>query len=213
MFTMASDNKVMLLLVLLMYAACRPGADPVPFYPIPEDAKHYVVFPEGSYWVYEEGNTLAVDTVRLYRSEVTKEDASSNLGYNYERLSVGFRSSLSGDSTRGSGKPFWSDPSLWSYEEFISPNLSNNFALVFLDPTVVGEVHRYAEDWAITLESESQSMKVAGVTYASVKVFKHNVMVFPNQSERVYFSKDVGIVKRELFNGEVWQLKTHFINN
>jgi hypothetical protein len=87
-----------------------------------------------------------------------------------------------------------------------------DLTLTFLYPLTVGESRRYAEDFALIYESHAEAMDINGVTYYSVMVFKHNIMIQPNQAERIFYAKNVGVIRRELFNGEVWQLKKYFIN-
>lgn len=213
MFTIAPYNKAMFVLLTLMHCTCTPEYGPVPFYPITEDAKHYVVFPKGSYWIYEEVNNGNIDSVYLYRSEVSRENGARDFGFDFELFTAGYGSSYTGDSTRGTGHPFHNDQNIWSYSEGSRSDPSGESALIFLSPLNVSESRRYAEDFTLIFESQQESMKMDGVTYDSVKVFRHNIMVFANQSERIFFAKDVGIIKRELFNGQTWVLKKHFINH
>jgi hypothetical protein len=205
-------NTIFLFFLTLLCCTCDNKPEAVPFYPIPDDSKPYIVFPKGSYWIYEEINSLTIDTVFLYRSETDRVNAATKLGYDYERYTAGYESSLTGDSTRGFGDPFHNDQKIWAYRESNMNSALASLTLIFLNPLPVGESRRYAEDWTLKFESEAESLKVDGVTYSSVKVFKHNVMVFSNQSERAYFSKDVGMIRREQFNGDVWLLKKYFIN-
>jgi hypothetical protein len=205
------NRSVFLFLLSLLCCTCYKP-DPVPYYPIPEESKQYIIFPKGSYWIYEESNSLNIDTVYLYRSEIEQFDGATDLGYNYKLYTAGFKSTFTGDSTRGFGGPFLSDQTKWAYREFIINSPLVQLILTFLHPLTVGETRRYAEDFALMYESHAEAMDINGVTYYSVMVFKHNIMIQPNQAERIFYAKNVGVIRRELFNGEVWQLKKYFVN-
>jgi hypothetical protein len=204
------DNQsVFLFLITLICCACEP--DPVPYYPIPGEVKPYVIFPEGSYWIYEEVTSSSLDTIKIYRSEISKENGSYDFGYDFELFVSGARSSFRGDSILGYGQPFSSAPKMWSYTEQRVAGASGPPMLTFFGSDVVGESINFNEDW-ITFESKIESLEINGLTFQSVRVFTHDAKIFSNQPERVYFARDVGIIKRELFNGEIWQVKKYFIN-
>jgi hypothetical protein len=208
-----ANKSISLFLLSLIFFGCdfnQPQTGPR--YPIPEEPKPYILFPKGSYWIYEERNSSSIDSVYLYRSETEEVDAVAKLGYNFENYIAGYKSSFTGDSTRGFGAPFLSDETKWSYKESVMNTPLFELTLTFLHPVTVGESRRYAEDFALIYESFAEAQDINGVTYYSVMVFKHNIMIQPNQAERIFYAKNVGVIRRELFNGEVWQLKKYFIN-
>jgi hypothetical protein len=139
-------------------------------------------------------------------------DGTEKLGYEFDLFRSRYKSTFRSDSTAGAGQPFLSNQNLWSYRESPIQGASSTLTMSFIYPLGVGDSQRYAEDWVITLESKEEARKINGISYSSVLVFRHNKEVSSNQAERTYYSKHVGIIRKELFNGEVWELKSHFIN-
>jgi len=61
------------------------------------------------------------------------------------------------------------------------------------------------------------SLKVKNTTYHNIKIFT-NLMKFSNiKYQRIYYSKNVGVIKRKIITLEndtiVWELKEYHINN
>lgn len=202
-----------LVILLLIGCGCVPGeGDDSTTYYIPDEFKAYIIFPKGSYWIYEEANTKEIDSVYIYRSESNIENGASKLGYNYEKYTSGYKSSLSEqDSVRGFGYPDLNDQNLFVYEEF-RLNDFTNAPYTFFSGGSIAQTIKYTSDFAIQYESFYTSLKIEDDTYQNVKVFHHNINYFSYQSERIYFAENIGIIKRELFNGQTWQLKRYHIN-
>jgi hypothetical protein len=195
---------------MLMLNACRKDGV-APYYNLPKEFSEYIVFPKGSYWVYEELATAKVDSIYQYRSDVVRKKAESKLGYNYDQYIAGYKSSLSSDSLRGFGFPDFNDQSFFVHEEFWLGDFLNMPRIFTSDPAV-GKSVRYTENYSLEYEHFYDGFKVGGKVYHEVKVFHHPFNFFQGQSERIFFAKNVGIIRRELFNGEIWELKRHVIN-
>jgi hypothetical protein len=205
-------DRLISFILLLNCISCWPPPDNVPTHYIGDEFKEYVVFPKGSYWVYEEVSTKEIDSVYLYRSETSIRNGASKLGYNYEEYLSGYTRSYFNDSVRGFGYPEFNNQEFYQYTEGSLLSFLNR-PIIFMDGGAVGFEFNYAEDFAIEYEQHFETLSTADQDFENVKVFKHNVQYFQDQSQRIYFSKNVGIVIREMFNGEVWTLKRYHINH
>ena len=206
-------RKILLFVVFAPFVGCVNKPGPVPFYPVPPEVEPYFLFRKGSYWIYEETGSSKIDSVYLFRSQIIRMDGEEDFGYNYELYLSGFHRSSTGDSVRGYGQPFFSDEKIWMYEEEYLSTDSPGSAATFLSPLMVGEVHSFGGDFGLTYESIADSMVLSNETFYAVMVFRQTATKSLNHTERIYYAKNVGVIKRELFNGEVWELKKYFIHN
>lgn len=204
-------SVIILLTSALSCSNCERNEN-VPIYYMSDEFKSYVVFPKGSYWVYEEVSSQALDSVYLYRSTIEIKNESDKLGYNYQEFLGIYKSSYLSDSISGFAYPEFDDQKFYEYTEGSLSDFLNR-PIIFFGDNSVGYKHKYTDDFTVEYEAFLESMEIQGEVYGNVKVFKHNIQYFSYQSERIYFAKDIGIIKRELFNGQVWELKRHFINN
>lgn len=205
-------TKFFLVLVLAPFLGCVKLPDPVPFYPVPEEVEPYFLFRKGSYWIYEEINSSKIDSVYLYQSKIIRQDGESDFGYNFELYLAGFYRSSTGDSIRGYGQPSFGDENIWMYEEEYFSTASPGSAITFLYPLNVGQRQRLGGDFAVSYESYLDSILLNGEKHYEVMQFRHAATMSPNHTERIYYAKNVGVIKRELFNGEVWDLKKYHID-
>jgi len=40
----------------------------------------------------------------------------------------------------------------------------------------------------------------------------NKIKSYDTQPQTIYYAKNIGVIKKELFNGQVWELKRYFIN-
>jgi hypothetical protein len=201
-----------LVVISVTCSTCDFGPKHGPTYLMSDEFKRYIVFPKGSYWVYEEVNSNSIDSVNLYRSELEMIDGMSKLGYSYQRFIGGSSSSFSPeDSVRYFGRPSFQDQNYYILEQFrLNDYLTSPY--VFFDNKSVGFEFRYTDNITLVYEDFIPELEMNGITYSDVKVFSTNIQFFSYQSQRIFYAKDVGMIKRELFNGQVWQLKRYYIN-
>ena len=173
-----------------------------------EEFKSYTVFPNGSYWIYEELGTGMIDSVSVLKTEkIMRKDDS----YEFEWLVSSNLSSHLNDTVQRLGRPDF-NYRIYVLEELRLSDFLNS-PIIFFDTSAVGFSNGYAEDFQIKYESFYETLDIQSVAHKDVKVFHHNIQYFPYQSQRVFFARNVGIIKRELFNGEVWELKRYYVND
>ncbi len=80
---------------------------------IPDEIKPYIMFPEGSYWVYQDSVTGSIDTVTL-TSQYTENAFSDFSGKRVENLYQEYFSSYR--DTIFYGVSYWGDPEIFELE-------------------------------------------------------------------------------------------------
>lgn len=197
--------QFMAVVLTLIFAGCCPHAET---YKVPEDFKQYFYFPEGSWWVYENQSglidTLTIQSVSSEIEKMQAEDCNK-----FERLSVKFHSTQSYDM----------EANIVCHAEnifyfcFSNPDKSfyNNITNM---PILAGNEHRIFActsevDWSIV-----DSLLVGGIKYSNV-YFNQSINVsqsYDTYPVNCYFAKNIGLIKRELQNGEIWELVDYKIN-
>jgi hypothetical protein len=177
-----------------------------------DDFKSYIVFKKGSYWVYEETSTNEIDSIFLHRSEIAAFNGAEDLGYNGEKFTAGYSSSLLvNDSIRGFAYPSLDQQKYYVYEEFrFSDFLYAPY--VFFGSNDIGSVDRFQNNSKLIYENFFSALDINGKSYTDVKVFHNAIQNQSYQPERIFFAKGVGVIKKEMFSGKVWELKRYLIN-
>jgi hypothetical protein len=76
-----------------------------------------------------------------------------------------------------------------------------------------GAIMHSAHDSELLYSQHISQLEVEGVAYDDIKVFENlneiqNIRVI----YKVYHARHVGVIRKELYNGQVWNLKRYFIN-
>ena len=180
--------------------------DPVITYYMSKDFKQFIMFPVGSYWIYDEVYNGSQDSIYLFKSfyEITK--ASEKLGYDYERYQPHFSSTYLNDTLIGDTHPDRDRVNFYYYSQGSQKNIPN-FPVLFFDSAAVNFEYNYAENYILKYENTYSSYVVQNTEYSDVRVYVHQTQFFPEQEKRIYYAKSVGIIRKEMFNGEIWELK------
>jgi len=192
------------LLISLIIGSCCNHAET---YMVPEDFKKYFYFPEGSYWVYENQfdkyDTLTVTSVE---SKIEKEDESCR---KTEIITILYQSSQVG-SLR-----------ILAQTNFLQFNLCEyiSFHNYFTELTDFG-TYTNGEKKAQSCSSEIEwwiedTVVINDKNYYDVVVNKTTSFIPPSIADfplKGYFKENIGLIKRELQNGEIWELVDYKIN-
>ena len=78
--------------------------------------------------------------------------------------------------------------------------------------------HSYKNDTIILLKGELiadriDSLTIGNEVFTKVKKFSKTRHTYNLIPEVTYYAPNVGLIRKELFNGDVWNLKEYFINN
>ena len=197
-----------LLTVVCAANTCTCGRKNVnPTYYLTQDAKDYTVFKTGSKWVYKNGNKN--DTIALQKEE-TVLSQSKSLGYIAEIYNSHLKSSY--------------------YEENLQYNLANMgkenlcSALLGYNSKPFGFRHLFVsgvelgQTWngSVIYKSHYNNYLVGGIIYNDVREFTSTLQSENGGADTdsrvpksIWYARHVGIIKKELPNGEVWNLIAH----
>jgi len=200
---------IIILAIPLCANTCTSCKKENPTYRLDPIFREYVIFPIGSYWVYKEINLGKTDSLYLdnqtinvtdklykYKSEFARQ--AFNSSYNQ----IGFVGWCYATDTTSS--------SISYYKEQLRISETGIDKVFFKGK--IGEDFELGGSTITKYEALYDTLSVNKVVYNQVRVYTILKQSFDKQTKRVYYAKNVGLIKKELFNGEVWELKRYFIN-
>ncbi|MBI4647492.1 MAG: hypothetical protein HY738_13110 [Bacteroidia bacterium] len=182
-------NTILIIIFLVCISAecCKEKERPT--YYMPQEFNDYVVFPQGSYWLYEDSISGGVDSLNLLYFSIYIEE-NKNKDHKYEKMRQSFSSSK-----------------------------SSNFNTETLMPVGIYEYYGYGYYFDTQERTNAHSgeyyakydsLKVLDVWYKDVKCIKS----YGIYELYDYWVKNIGIIKKEnKTNNTIWKLKKHYINH
>jgi hypothetical protein len=178
------------LVPLLMATTCNKKEKQYPTYYMDQEFKDYTLFKVGSYWVYQDSATKQIDSVYLYKQTIAVSNYGKEIGYNAEYFREELRSSLFDTLLGGGGKPL--------------EKAGHTYRFGRLNDFLNSSVFFYV---GINKFSNIELLKLVDtMNHTQVKVFKIEQEEYSYQPHKTYYSKHIGLVRSELFNGQVWNL-------
>jgi len=188
-----------------------------PYIPMPVEFKSYTVFPKGSYWIYKDSASSLLDSINEWDTNYNKLGGETSHYVNDVWI-------FSYKSTHRLNDSLHGFSGIDSYTKFYvySENIQTviyDYPLYF-DADTLNSTYQYNDYYGGVIEvaytKYMSSMSIGSNVFTDVKVFEQSRLLphIPNTlTRRIYIAKNVGIIRRELFNGEVWELQKYFINN
>jgi len=193
------------LLMIFFLGSCCKDAET---FMVPENFKQYFYFPIGSWWVYKNQNN-AYDTVTIsyVESKIVKENPEGCI--EYEEITIKYQSSQFGTLRITSNRIY----DFFTLCEYTSPHY------YFTELTDFG-TYTNGEQKAQSCSSEIEwwiedTVIINNKNYYDVVVNKTTSFIPPSITDfpiKGYFKENIGLVKRELQNGEIWELVDYKIN-
>lgn len=175
-----------------------------------QEFKDYVVFPIGSYWVYEEEASGEIDSVYLYKLEKGIIDSRKKVPYNYENYrSYNFSSYFNDTIVDVGGAEFYGFLPAYCISSEFSYSNSIIYSDYYFGPANIGDTLKTYKNLVFNEYFNNYSAKAS--TYNSVKHFHCINQTFSLQLRDIYYSRYIGVIRKELFNGQVWNLKRYHI--
>ena len=177
-----------------------------------QDFKDYTLFPVGSYWIYSENISKEYDSVYLYQQEVGINDSHKIHSYSYENFGQSLGTTFFNDTLfGGSATERYYDTIYFLYSErYLSNYVITN--LQFFNKMAAGTTLDFADDSQVKYTGELNSFTADGIEYRNVRVFENLIQTDDRLPKKIYYAKGIGVVRKDLFNGQIWNLKRHFIN-
>jgi hypothetical protein len=207
---MGNLKMLVLLFLLTISGCCFECKDKnTPTYLMDGDFKDYLYFPVGSYWVYTD-NAGNNDSIYLYLQNHEINSRQTAYRFNFEQFSQNFSSSYFKDTLLGGAMAMKSyDTVLFTYTEGF---ISNSPSLQFFDKKNPGYVMDFADNSAVKYVGLFPSYYANGIKYEDVKAFENLIATDPNLPRKIYYARNIGAIRKELFNGQVWEIKRYHIN-
>jgi len=158
---------------------------------MPQEFKDYVVFPVGSYWIYEDSLSNNVDSLYLTSVDIHIQEIEKS-NYFHEEMFQYFYSSQNNKLTARTRR-------------FSSNNIYEYYGYGYYFDITKGQTNCTGG----TLYAKYDSLKVLNVWYKDVVCIKGNGM-----PRFYYWVKNIGLIKKEnADSSENWLLKSYHINN
>jgi hypothetical protein len=171
-----------------------------------QDFKDYTLFKAGSYWIYKDSATGAIDSINLYKSNIYISPGSDKIRYNSEVYEISLTSSIDDTLISGSGKTSPTDPYAYNLGRLHD---YQNIIAYFFSTTGLSKGHQYHY---LIYTDLYDSLKVFNQFYKDVIIFENTYNPATYLPRKIFYSKNVGIIRKELYNGQVWNLVRYHVS-
>ena len=197
---------ILIISILCIAADCTKEPKEYPTYYMSQEFKDYVLFPVGSFWVYQNTSSGIEDSIFLFKQEIKILEAAPNeRGFNCEVFKQNFYSSVNDTLIGVGGILAPGTPSV--YNIYINNKWNTNYS--FFAPANIGDI---APDYPnLKYINFYDTLNINGNNFYEIRVFE-NLKQYNNQPKKFYYARNVGLIKIELFDGTIWELKKYFIN-
>ena len=179
-------------------------------YTFSQEFKDYTLFKANSWWVYRLEGGSTTDSVYVFQSDVGVA-TPNHLSYNYESYVIQSRSVFLGENIIQSGVAGTPDVYDSDFQRLTySTSLGADIVSYFSNKNTGYKFLLFPSHETLYKESLA-TITINTVTYNNVKVFEAIKASSTDQRlpKLVYFAPNIGIVKKELYNGQVWNLVKH----
>ena len=196
---------ISILTIVCAANTCTCGRKSVnPTHYIDQTTRDYLIFLPNSKWVYQRENTTETDT-NIVTSQNTIFSFSRALGRTSEIHGYSFSSSRTSAPCGGGGFSIsnrGTNERSSCYAFFT--NCYQSIVLFFNEPTL-----GYTSSEGLKYVAQYPNYTVQGKDYIDVREFAYTSALEPVSPKRIWYARYVGIIKKELANGEVWNLVEH----
>ena len=189
-----------------------PKPEPLPFISLPQVFKDYTVFQEGSYWIFQNDSFPAARDSSyiveaycvnrlLYKDEWENESCLADLIY----LNQSWWQTMEVIDYDRENNSY-----IYVHHEMHKSSQSGNCDHLFLDSASVDTMRSGSEFTYIT--GRYDTLELNGKTYSDVVRVTHEMNLCGNPNRELYYARNVGIIKRVLWDGNSWSLvRSHIV--
>jgi hypothetical protein len=199
-------------IAVLLLNSCTTK-EPKPHYAISQITKDYCVFQNGSTWVMEEEQSGTLDTLNIFDFVHNPFAEDNEIPYTVESFNFKQSSSIYVDSNAFHRYHIikYGGDDINPLNE-VSKDVINYKSILlntFFDAQDTGtELSILAKEDFYYIEY-LDSFKVLNNWFKDVRVYEHRVFFYPTQIAKIYWAKNIGHIRYELYNGEKWNLKDY----
>jgi hypothetical protein len=199
------------ILLTVQRCSCTNSPPPTlrgPYY-FTQEFKDYNVFQNGSKWIYQRENSQDKDTLLQEYIKLEKIDDYESCICANETYFTRQKSSFFNDVILKNANAPYLDYQV-ELTEMTYQGIMNDVTTIFFTENIVGKEQRINANDTLTYEAFYPSYTLEGKNYKDVKVFKRKRSgIDVRLPRRTFYAKNVGIIRRELWNGQVWNLIHH----
>lgn len=192
-----------------MSADCHKKKDN-PTYFMPQEFKDYVVFPQGSYWIYEDSISGITDSMylQMQTTKIMEPPGYNDWGYNYEYIEEQLYSSYKNQINSRVSR----------YNEFISNNENGSYMYYGLYPLFISNISIGIGCDNLKYIQFLDSLLIKNIWLKNIKVFSNIDPIGNIKSIKTFFCRNIGLVKMEINDNtdttglKIWELKKYHIN-
>ncbi|MDI6832759.1 MAG: hypothetical protein QMD02_02790 [Bacteroidales bacterium] len=182
-------SKFLLFILIISILFLASGCKKKPTYYMLQEFKDYVMYPVGSYWVYEDSISGNIDSINLIDYKIYIFDPEHTCYCNYEKLEQNFYSSYNNHLHAQSWLDM-DDPSFYEYSGY------GYFTM--------------RKTWNVEYIIKYDSLKILDEWYKNV----YCIYTYAKNKIYYYWVKNIGVIKKEnVDSSENWLLKSYHINN
>ena len=197
-----------LVIVSLTAMWCKKS-DTTFYTPLSQEFLSYFAFPTGCWWVYKEINTGKTDSFYVERFNIENQSDPKG-GANHQSLIY----NLNGGKyySHGGGGATYSkksDTSIeYSYvESYYGVNGFYYSSQRFLYPAWPGK-----QGSVLNISKHFDSINIQGSFYHDVYSSGYTSQAYLNPIKAEYYCKNVGVIRREFYDGTIWELTKYHLN-
>jgi hypothetical protein len=194
-----------ILITVIYFTSCCSNAET---YKVSNDFKKFFFFPAGSWWVYK-NQFGAFDTLTLLSTDSKMNKMNAESCDKYECITLSYKSSLKGllNVTTQTKSDFF------TICEVTSPH---NYFTELTDFGTYTNGEQKAQSCSSDIEWWIEdTVVIDNKKYYDVIVNKTTSFIPTSISDfplKGYFKENIGLIKRELQNGEIWELVDYKLN-
>lgn len=172
-----------------------------------EEFKTYTLFKPNSWWVYRLDGGPVTDSIYVFDSQVGVADPN-HLSYKYESYVMQSKSTYHNENIIQSGVAATPDVYNSDFQRFAYASASGADIVSYFSRQTVGYKLQLFPSHETLYKETFATGTIAGVTYNNIKVFEAVKASGTDQRlpRVIYYAPNVGIIKKELYNGQVWDL-------
>ena len=179
-----------------------------PYYtPLSQDFLSYFAFPKGSWWLYKEINSGKTDSFYVDYYKISNQKSTKG-GINAQTLDyelVGEKYRAGGGAAAGEKI---NDTIPYTYgETYYGTDGLNYSSLRFLYPAWPGKKGNN-----IYISKHLDSINIQGKLYYDVFITAYTSQSYENPIKSEYYCKNTGVIRREFYDGSIWEVIRYHLN-
>lgn len=184
------------------------------YWPISQDVKDYTLFKPGTYWIYQDSASGAIDSVYVYDLKQgidTMYDTHGKLFGYFDYFDEYWFHGIDGYTNHIWVNTFWTKQygttPVWK-ERFKPGDFVGQTFLTILPFDVNRQYAAYTDVGVITISGIYTSININGITYGNSVIVHNTENIAENRSpSNYYITKNIGLTRREIIDSLwVWNL-------